>query len=633
MSSVPSSSTGCSSNPFVFSDTFEESRELKRAPLISRRLYCNRLRRIHSKGAIIVLFWDCLVWASVNFIGEFANKLRLQVIGTKLLNRNTFDLTRLGRDVPIHYAYYATIGAIWLLGTPLAGWLADVRFGRYKVTKTSLWMMWCAVVTYSFLFLTSNHDQPSSALSTVGSVVSFLALTVYMCGLVGFLINSVQFGMDQMPDASSPELSAFIHWYVFAMGAGIWSSEAVLGFSKYCSSSNHHRGAISTAEIVLLAILPTLILSLPLLSDSYLRHHLIVEPQSKNPLKVVVSVLKYVAKHKTPLNPSAYVYTLKSIPNRFDFAKTLYGGPFTTEQVEDVRTFFRILLLMSPAILILTGSLLTGFNVSQFEEHLKSLSAVDECRKISIKFFSYDYRLLTMFFIISNEVFFHPVFVSCYYKYCRTLIRIVIGAILGLALIAVLATLEIAGHTSIHPQVPCMFLIDSGNVSFLEINYLPVVVPVNIILAVQTILFISGSWEFICAQAPYSMRGLLIGAVWATLATATILSNVITLGWYFGSNRHPSESGVVERVGCGGFYFLSIFFIGVLGLTLFCVGVKCYRQRMREEREDQQLLVEEIYAKEVDAARNVCNNSTIIESNKSSGYLLGVTCSESTTIQ
>ena len=41
---------------------------------------------------------------------------------------------------------------------------------------------------------------------------------------------------------------------------------------------------------------------------------------------------------------------MKIDPGRIDFAKEKYGGPFTTEQVEDVKTFFRVL-----AILVVVG--------------------------------------------------------------------------------------------------------------------------------------------------------------------------------------------------------------------------------------------------------------------------------------
>ena len=39
-------------------------------------------------------------------------------------------------------------------------------------------------------------------------------------------------------------------------------------------------------------------------------------------------------------------FTYGEVPSRLDIAKERYGGPFTTEQVEDIKSFKRILVLM-----------------------------------------------------------------------------------------------------------------------------------------------------------------------------------------------------------------------------------------------------------------------------------------------
>ena len=46
------------------------------------------------------------------------------------------------------------------------------------------------------------------------------------------------------------------------------------------------------------------------------------------------------------MNRSAFTYCEDNIPSRLDLDKEQYGGPFTTEQVEDVTTFFQLLLLL-----------------------------------------------------------------------------------------------------------------------------------------------------------------------------------------------------------------------------------------------------------------------------------------------
>ena len=64
-----------------------------------------------------------------------------------------------------------------------------------------------------------------------------------------------------------------------------------------------------------------------------------------NPYKGVYNVLNFARKHKYPIRRSAFTYCDDELPSRIDFAMERFGGPFTTEQVEDVKTFLRMLLV------------------------------------------------------------------------------------------------------------------------------------------------------------------------------------------------------------------------------------------------------------------------------------------------
>ena len=57
-------------------------------------------------------------------------------------------------------------------------------------------------------------------------------------------------------------------------------------------------------------------------------------------------MLNFARIHRWPLRRSAFTYCDDEKPSRIDLAKERYGGPFTTEQVEDVKTFLRILGLL-----------------------------------------------------------------------------------------------------------------------------------------------------------------------------------------------------------------------------------------------------------------------------------------------
>ena len=57
-------------------------------------------------------------------------------------------------------------------------------------------------------------------------------------------------------------------------------------------------------------------------------------------------MLNYARKNKYPRRRSALTYWEESAPSRLDLGKDKYGGPFTEEEVEDVKTFLRFLPLL-----------------------------------------------------------------------------------------------------------------------------------------------------------------------------------------------------------------------------------------------------------------------------------------------
>ena len=88
------------------------------------------------------------------------------------------------------------------------------------------------------------------------------------------------------------------------------------------------------------------------------------DQKSRNPMKIICEVLKYSWKHKIPELRSALTYWENDIPSRIDLGKNKYGGPFTYEEVEDVKSFFRLLfLIMSLFGFQLSGD---GYSLTQY---------------------------------------------------------------------------------------------------------------------------------------------------------------------------------------------------------------------------------------------------------------------------
>ena len=71
------------------------------------------------------------------------------------------------------------------------------------------------------------------------------------------------------------------------------------------------------------------------------------EPPLKYSFKLIYKVIKFAILTKHPRCRSAFTYCEDELPSRIDFGKSKYGGPFTTEQVEDVKTLLRLLPLIS----------------------------------------------------------------------------------------------------------------------------------------------------------------------------------------------------------------------------------------------------------------------------------------------
>ena len=129
------------------------------------------------------------------------------------------------------------------------------------------------------------------------------------------IITSLQLGLDQMPDASSSNITSFIAWFVFSLSFGSWLNDAL---SSTCLLHDN---------IQIHTLIPAASIGSALLIDFiFAKKWLIFEPKTPQSLKTIYKVLKFAAKHKAPLNRSALTYWEEDIPSRMDLGKSRYGG-------------------------------------------------------------------------------------------------------------------------------------------------------------------------------------------------------------------------------------------------------------------------------------------------------------------
>ena len=234
---------------------------------------------------------------------------------------------------------------------PFLGWLADAKLGRYKVMQRSLWIMWVAAVLlltastllYSFTSVYGfiNGIQPLVVFLPVMMIIYFVGAI----GTAGFHVNVIPFGIDQMEDGSAKEICSFLHWYYWTRNVnfGIIIQFAISSTSFYCHSNKVDQNAYD----LVIALLQVTFITIAVCLDFLFSKNLNKDPKIHNPIQKVKEISTFIYRHNQPVGQrSAYTFTYDSPPARSDFAKKTYGGYFEEDDVEEVTSFWSIVLLM-----------------------------------------------------------------------------------------------------------------------------------------------------------------------------------------------------------------------------------------------------------------------------------------------
>ena len=291
---------------------------------IQPKFHCRRQRCcLTSKAAILILVWNLFIVAGLEvFLDPSIYGYFLLYFGSDIYNLGTTIL-------------YSAVAFLFLF-YPLAGCLADIRWGRYKTVVYSLhvifWDLLFIVISSSLILLvvmTNHYHDSIVAIMIVYSIAGILGLL----GLVAFSANSIQFGIDQLHDAPMDDSILYIHWYIWTNNAGLLPQKSLADIF----------GGVYLNYSMCFLLLPLPLLGVTLCIPRYKHHWFLIDSGSNNPYKVVYKVLKFAKNHTHPIRRSAFAYCEDELPSRLDLGKKKYGGPFTTEEVEDVKAFLGIL--------------------------------------------------------------------------------------------------------------------------------------------------------------------------------------------------------------------------------------------------------------------------------------------------
>ena len=501
-------------------------------------LNCQSFKPV-SKGILLLLVWSILLNAAIASI----------II--------IFEMLSLGDNLQY---IVITWSALWVL-LPVAGWMGDSFLGRYRAiivgvfaTVLSFLILLCATV-----MLQLNWTPiPAIALLCV-----YVLMTT--CSMGSFVINILPFIIDQMIGASADEISAIVQWYIWSTSLG--------KFSQYFF------GLLPISKLNLIMIFLTIIflcLSSVLITDCLCHKWLDIHYKSSSPFKTIFKVLNYARKTKYPEHRSAFTYIDEEEPSRLDYGKHKFGGPFTEEEVEDVKTIFRLLTLFL--------SILGAFANSKLFENKQSL----------IKFVSEPADLQFMINILL-PILLIPAYRFIVFPLLRNRIPSLIkrvGAGHVIMLIGNLLNLTVDTIEHLHSNnTQCMFSDTShGSANSLSIPLYWLLISTSVSGVGQTLLECS-SLEFIMAQSPNRMRGVMMGLTTVFIGFRYLVHYGLERVLEHFSNATPS---------CGFYYYLVLSILLMLSLVLFTIAAKRYKLRERDRHVNIQAIAEEHYERYLD---------------------------------
>ena len=511
----------------------------------------------------------------------------------------------------LYFVVLSTLKGLSYLLYPLCGWIAEICSSKFKLIQCSFVLMLISSITISIDGLLQIIKKYEFEGKLIVTQVLFVVSGLIALGL--YEANAIQFGMDQMLDASSEQLSSFIHWYFWCIDIGslIIYSAVVVAFYFWEQFKFDDDNIAETSSLhlfgwilVILSCIQILLSITGIFLTFTATKCLGIQQTSRNPLKMIVKVLVFAFKHKYPIKRSAFTYWENDIPSRIDLGKEKYGGPFTYEQVEDVKTMFRLLLLMFS----LFGFYLSGDGYSLSHYILNTVGCPtfvpliimilnpENITNLVVVLFIPFYQLMKKYLSRYTPSLLARMWIGLFF----CLLSECIQSSYSLFLQHERESLKcLQGQVIKNPtlQLQCVFT----NLKVLKNNtyeYFCSEPPINypliylslvplILHSLSHLLVFLTTIEFICAQSPNAMKGLLIGIWYSMMSIKYIVVNNLNIH----KNLLQTDSWSIYH----GIRGVGIF----VSIICFSFISKRYRYRERDENVNEQAIIEEQYEREL----------------------------------
>ena len=459
-----------------------------------------------SKGALLVLLWAIMMLIYEAFI--------------------------ISDNINVVYIHYSAIFYFVLPIYFVVGLAADICVGRYKVIVASVYCAFVGWICHCISFFIT-HRLVQEVLESVGIVVGCM-------GAAGVLTISIPFIIDQLIGASADELSVVIYWYIFSYPFGY----SLAKLSRCFITNELYR------QIVGLCVSGVAI-TIVMVTYYLLKHHLDTTPLLTNPIKLIVKVLNYARKNKYPRLRSALTYWEESAPSRLDLGKDKYGGPFTEEEVEDVKTVLRFCPLM-----VCTFAFATSITLPR-SLHQK-INIIEHCVYESSTMMSLAAALLIT---LLYKMFFSR---FCHRCIPSMLKRIGLGLCMVLFALLVYILIDVVNYKTVSNCTSTTTFEGSTTNTIFILSF-------QFLSEIGDIVIVPVSLELTVAQSPVNMRGLMVG-LWFCCGFVSVLFDYAIRMSLNQTHSH-----------CPLYYHVTAVVYTLLVTAIYCVLARRYKLRVRNE--------------------------------------------------
>ena len=334
----------------------------------------------------------------------------------------------------------------------------------------------------------------------------------------------------------------------------------VLNYSSDCNSSY--------VSVLVIAVFLSLILCSNFLFSKWLNK----EQMINNPLSQIAKIVYFAVKQKHTTRMSMYH---RGVLSRFNIAKRVYNGPFTDEQVEDVKTFFRMMAVALTFTISCSGIPTVITFMEKLAEHLQN-SSNDNCyASVTFYYVSFTFPVVV---VPIYKLLMEPLFCRCLptvritSKFYLSVLLLLCGVLSLLGIESASYYYQVGSNVTTHK---CIFLEQEYQS---DVNVYWVLLPSALIGLSMYILIFSGI-QFICAQAPLNMKGLIIGLSFAVYGLMSVIQSVLSIP--FVSSPQYLTSWQKAPLTCGMWFLILEGVIVLAGFLVVVVIVKTYKRRKR----------------------------------------------------